>query len=177
MSKVRKILISAFIALNILAMVRMHLPLNTKYFATLYRPIDSYLSFFSIYQDWMMFAPNPSKMDVYITAKVEFHDGTSDTYDFEKASRLGLAEKYVFGERFRKFTSEALRKDENQFMWKDAAKFAMRKVRDQNFHKIPVRVRLTRHWALTPDVNVQLIPHRENKKNYETFNFYTYEVI
>jgi hypothetical protein len=177
MGNLRKTLISCFILLNFLAMIRIHLPLDNKYFSTLYRPVDSYLSFFSIYQDWYMFAPNPSSSNGHVTAEVEFDDGTHDTYDFEHSSATNLFKKYAYGEKFRKFVSDGLRKDSNAFMWKDAAKFVLRKLKESNYHKIPLKVHLIRHWndILHPDVEFR--PHLSKTTQYESFRFYTYEVL
>jgi hypothetical protein len=177
MSKTKKLLVSAFILFNFLAMIRVHLPLDARIFNTLYRPVDAYLSFFSIYQDWMMFAKNPSRMNVYISADVEFDDGTKDTYVFPRPTELSLIDKYVYGERYRKIVSEAIRRDDHMFMWEDTAKFAMRKLKDKNFAKIPLKVHLIRHWNETPDIKTKFVPHLYKNQNYASHKFYTYEVL
>jgi hypothetical protein len=177
MSRTRKIILSGFILFNFLPMLRIHLPLDAKFIGATYRPVDAYLSFFSIYQDWMMFAKNPARLNIYLTADVEFDDGTRDTYVFPKPTELSLLEKYIYGERFRKIISESIRRDDNRFMWPDTAKFALRKLRDRNFAKLPLRVHLNRHWYVTPAMEQEFLPHLQRKANYEKFKFYTYEVI
>lgn len=176
MSRTRKFLISCFIVFNILAMIRTFMPINNKLVSDVYRPIDSYLSFFSVYQTWNMFAPNPSRLNVHLTAVVEFDDGTKDTYYFPDSSKMTLAEKYTNGERYR-VISEAIRKDANSFMWKDVAKFALRKLKDTNFHKIPLKVDLYRHWYETPDMDQQFMPHLSKAPTYNIHKFYTHEVM
>ena len=158
-------------------MLRIHLPLDTKFFGTIYRPVDAYLSFFSIYQDWMMFAKNPARTNMFLSADVEFMDGTKDTYVFPKPTELTLFEKYVFGERFRKIISESIRRDDKRFMWPDTAKFALRKMRDRNFNKIPLRVHLNRHWYDTPPMEENFLPHGHRHEKYESYTFYVHEVI
>ena len=170
-------LISSFILLNVMGMIRTHLPLDEKFFRTIYKPIDSYLSFFSIYQDWVMFSPNPAKLDSYITAEVEFTDGSKEIYSLPRNSELSWVQRYMFGEKYRKIMDEAIRRNDHQYMWKDTAKFALRKLKDTHFHKIPLRVNLTRHWNITPEMNDQFIPHLQKKQHFEEFKFYTYEVI
>lgn len=177
MAQAKKIVVSLFILLNFFIMARVHFPLDKTFFAKVYRPIDSYLSFFSIYQDWLMFAPNPGRLNVFVTAKVEFDDGTMDVFTFPRSSELNIVEKYIYGEKYRKFISEGLRKDDHSFMWEDAAKFALRKLRESNFHKVPLRVHLTRHWDEIPDLNKEFRPHGHKSKKYESYKFYTYEVI
>jgi hypothetical protein len=177
MSKMRKSLISCFIILNFLCMVRVFAPLETNFFSALYRPIDSYLSFFSIYQDWMMFAPNPGRMNIRLSAEVEFLDGTKEDYFFPNTEDLSLMDKYIYGEKYRKLISEGIRKDNNHFMWKDTAKFVLRKIKNDNFEKIPAKVHLIRHWDDIPDIAKKFRLHKNREINYESFRFYTYEVI
>lgn len=176
MSRTKKILISGFILFNFLTMIRVHLPLEKEFFSSFYRPIDSYLSFFSIYQSWTMFSPNPSKTNAHLSAEIEFDDGSTDKYFYPDASKMNLLEKYIHGERFRVIT-EVIRRDENSFMWPDVAKFAMRKLKDHNFHKIPLKVHLYRHWDITPDMNKEFRPHLSKVKSYEKYKFFTYEVL
>lgn len=176
MSRTKKFLISAFIVFNFLTMIRVHMPLQKEFVTALYRPIDSYLSFFSLYQNWTMFSPNPARTNVHLTAEVEFDDGTTDTYVYPDSAKMSLAEKYTSGERYR-VISEAIRKDVNSFLWPDAAKFALRKLKDTNFQKIPMKVHLYRHWNIIPDMDKQFIPHLTKVKTYSKYKFYTHEVL
>lgn len=176
MTKTKKGLISGFIVFNLLAMIRIHLPLDTKFFQALYRPIDSYLAFFSLYQSWTMFSPNPSRTNAFITAEVHFNDKSKETYVFPRASEMNLFEKYVNGERYR-VLSEAIRNDDNSFLWKDSAKFALRKLRTSSYNKIPLKVELIRHWDVIPDMQASFRPHLARKAHYQSYKFYTYEVL
>jgi hypothetical protein len=176
MTRSKKILISCFIFLNLMVMIRIHLPMNKSFFQTLYKPLDPFLNFLSLYQSWTMFSPNPSRTNSYVTAEVLFDDGSKDTYSLPRNTDLSFADKYIFGERFR-VISEAIRRDDGQFMWKDTAKFAMRQLREKNFNKIPLKVDLIRHWYITPDINQRFIPHLTRSKNYESYKFFTHEVL
>jgi hypothetical protein len=171
------VLVSCFILLNFLAMIRVHVPLNYKFFQTIYRPVDAYLSYFSLYQDWMMFAPNPGRLNVFITAEVEFDDGTKDTYVFPRSSELSLGEKYVYGEKFRKIVSEGIRRDSHQFLWPGTAKFALRKLKERNSFKVPMRVDLYRHWNEVPSIEERFLTHFEKQNRYDSYRFYSYEVF
>lgn len=177
MSKTKKLIISGFILFNFLTMIRVHVPLEHKFFSNAYKPIDAYLSFFSIYQDWLMFAPNPTRLNLYITADIEFEDGSKDTYFFPRPAQMNLFEKYVNGERYRKIVTEGIRNDSHKWMWPDTAKFALRKMRNKHYNKIPLKVHLSRHWSDTPDLNSEFRPHRAEIKDFKSFRFYTYEVI
>lgn len=178
MNLFQKFVVSGFIVFQLLTMIRVHLPLGeSKFFYSLYRPIDAYLSSFSLYQDWMMFAPNPSRTEVYVTAEVEFDNGVKDTFSFPKPWELSIAQKYVNGERIRKFISEGVRRDENSWMWPDTARFVLRQLKAKHFDKIPLKVHLYRHWYDTPDLRQVFHPQAETVKDYARYRFYTYEVL
>lgn len=158
-------------------MVRVHLPLNTPYIKALYSPVDSYLSFFSIYQDWMMFSPNPTRMDSYLSAEVSFTDGTKSTYQFPRTTDLNIVQKHMYGEKFRKLISESIRRNKNSFMWHDTARFAIRQTMINNeFEKMPLKVKLFRHWAEVKNVNKEFLPHSMKLADYKSYNFYSYGV-
>lgn len=177
MTKFRNFFISLFIIFNIMAMLRVHVPFESKFFSSLYGPIDSYLRVFSIDQTWMMFAKNPSRLNTFISAEVEFDDGSKDTYFFPDSSELSLLDKYINGERYRKIISESIRRDDHKFMWKDTAKFALRKLKENNYYKIPLKVDLNRHWNLIPDMQTTFIPHRSKVRSHQKYKFFTYEVL
>lgn len=177
MSKIKKCFISAFIVINLLAMVRIFVPLEAKFFAALYRPVDSYLSFFSIYQDWMMFAPNPGRANFNIEAEVEFDDGSKEMFFFPRPQEMNLLEKYIYGEKYRKIVSEGIRKDSNRFLWNDTAKFVLRKLKEKSFSKIPLKVHLIRVWDEIPDVGKEFVLHSSAPQKINRYRFYTYEVI
>jgi hypothetical protein len=177
MSWMKKKLIIFFIILNFLTMIRTHLPLENKFWGMVYKPIDSYLTFFSIYQDWMMFAPDPGKFNNYITAEVDFFDGSKDTYTFPRGSQLSIREKYQYGEKFRKFLAGNFHEEGMNFLWEDSAKFALRKMKEKSFEKIPMQVRLVRYWDEIPDLKKEFRKHMSASAKFQKYTFYTYEVI
>ena len=151
--------------------------MNTKFFAFMYKPVDKYLSYFSIYQDWMMFAPVPNRGNIYLSAQVEFIDGTKENFVFPRTSEMTTAEKYQYGERYRKLTTESIRRDDFNFMWPDTARFVLKKVKEKSGYKLPLRVHLTRHWEIVPDLDKEFRHHGELAKQYNSHKFYTYEVL
>lgn len=177
MTRFNKILVSAFIVITFLTMIRIHVPLKHRFFSTIYEPVDAYLSFFSTYQDWYMFAPNPSRSSYKITAEVEFTDGSREPWAFPDPSKLSVREKYQFGEKYRKLVGEALRRNDHSFMWPDVAKFVLRKVGEEHFDKIPRRVHLIRHWEDVPLLSEAFRPHRSGFGPMESHLFYTHEVL
>lgn len=177
MTRLKKILISTFIVFNFMIMARVHLPIEEKFFSSMYQPVDTYLRFFSTFQDWFMFAPNPSRTNYELSAEVEFTDGTKDTWDFPRTSDLSIVGKYVYGERYRKFISEGVRKDENSYMWKDTARFALRKMGDTHFDKVPKRVHLIRHWEDVPLLSESFRTHGTKPPKMNSYRFFTHEVL
>ncbi len=174
----KRTLVTLFILLNFMMMVRHLLPIDqSKILTTLFKPATIVQSGLSLYQGWEMFAPNPSKLTSFMTAEIEFDDKKVETWNFPRSSELNVFQKYIYGEKYRKIVSEGIRKDDHNFMWADAARFVLRKNRDRFADKIPVRVRLIRHWSETPDLNVAFIPHRKPNPKTESFMFYTYEVF
>lgn len=124
-----------------------------------------------------MFAPNPSRTNYHLSAEVEFTDGTRELWDFPRASDLSIYDKYVFGERYRKFVSEGVRKDENKFMWKDTARFALRKIGENHYDRIPKKVHLFRHWEDVPLLSSGFREHGTRPPTMNRHRFYTHEVL
>lgn len=124
-----------------------------------------------------MFAPNPGKSNNHMTAKVEFMDGSMTDYAFPRAVDMNFFDKYSYGEKFRKLTSEGIRKDKNKFMWRDTAKFVLRQIRETHFDKIPLKVHLYRHWEEIPHIEKEFRPHGARAPKFDSYKFYTYEVI
>jgi hypothetical protein len=151
--------------------------METKFFSAIYIPVDTYLSFFSIYQDWLMFAKNPSRTNSYLTADIEFIDGSVETYKFPNSKDLNHFEKYKFGERYRKIISEGIVSTNKKFLWKDAARFSIRKMKETQFTRIPKRVFLKKHTFEIPGWKEQFLPHNSRNKTYQSTIFYTHEVI
>ncbi len=177
MSKIKKVVISLFIIFNLMTMIRVHLPLQNRFFSKIYIPIDFYLSFFSIYQDWMMFAPDPMRSSVHVRAEVEFDDGSKSHYTFPQNKDLNIFQKYAYGEKFRKIVSDGIRKDSNSFLWRDTAKFVLRNLKNENYYKIPLKVHLVRFWDEVPNLEKEFRLHTYTSKKFNQYRFYTYEVL
>ena len=171
----QKVLPLSIIILYVMMMIKTHLPMDKAIFKAAYYPVERIQSFFGFNQAWMMFSPNPSRLDSLIKATVEFSDGTSVVFDFLQERNNSLVYKYLKGEKLRKFSSENLRQDSNKFLWRDAALYAMREV-TRGLSKKPVKVSLVRHWSETPVWDKSFLNHRDWKNNYQQFTFHTEKV-
>ena len=96
MSHFKKVLITFFIILNLVGMVKLLMPNDSKFISLIYSPVDKYLSAFSIYQDWMMFAPNPNRQNLFISARVDFLDGSHEMYTFPGYKNQSQKDRYIF---------------------------------------------------------------------------------
>jgi hypothetical protein len=174
--KFKYIFANCFIVLNLLIMLRTPLNVdNLPLVRFLYTPVNFVQSLFSMYQDWLMFAPNPLRTNFYMDALVEFEDEEEKIeWRFPMPAHDNHFARYVWGERFRKFSTDGVRKNENSHLWEDAAKFAAKKIGTTNKKKIS-RIYLRRHWNEIPHVNDQFIPHRTVPASYNTYTFYIYE--
>lgn len=159
-----------------MAMIRTHMPMSAPFVKAAYNPVDKYLSFFSIYQDWMMFSPNPSRVDSRLSAVVEFSNGKKINYEFPHASKDFII-NHIHGEKFRKIISESIRRDDHHYLWPDTALFALRNVMKQtNYELSPLKVELYRHWDETPPLEQSFRPHSYTVSSMQSYKFYTHEV-
>jgi len=171
--KIKNTLITVFILFHFLVMARSILPLEYSFFSNLYRPIDSYLSFFSIYQDWMMFAPNPSREEIFFRAIIEFNDKSKVSFSFTEESDHFWSGR-LKREKIRKLMSSLAVNEKNL---ESLARFALRKVGKSNYRKIPLKVFLYKDSYITPDLEDKFISYNNHKNLSATELIYTYEVM
>lgn len=128
-----------------------------------------YLTSTGFWQYWDMFAPNPSNIDVWVDAEIDYEDGTSGIRRYPRMYDLSIPEKYL-KERYRKFLERA-HLEENRWLWPT---FAQRMALEafEATGKMPREVRLRRHWRRIPD------PARraELQEDYNVFIYYTHIV-
>jgi hypothetical protein len=177
-TKILRTLITLFIISNFMMMIRAQLHENSPVINFIYKPITFLQNYLSMWRGWSMFAPNPLRINAFIDAKITFQDGEELIWDFPKPAEDNLIERYVFGERYRKYMTDGLRLDNKAFLREDAAKFVLRKIAPEHYKKKPVSVTLRRRWQDIADWNVNFIPHRTpvDKSKFNTFEFYTYKV-
>lgn len=171
----QKILPLSIILLYIMMMMKTHFPADKALFKAVYYPVDRIQYFLGFNQTWMMFSPNPSRLDSLVKGEVEFSDGTSVIFDFLENNEKSLSYKYLKGEKFRKFSSENLRQDNNKYLWSDASDYVLRKIQ-KDISKQAVKVSLIRYWNETPDWNKSFIKHGDWKENYQSHIFYSKKV-
>lgn len=119
------------------------------------------------WQGWDMFAPDPSNLDIWLDAEIEFADGTVKTHAYPRMYDLSLADKY-FQERFRKYV-ERVNGDNMRGKWPTfARRMALEAYTEPE--NPPVRVTLRRHFRY-----IERYP-QETPDVYTTVEFYTHFV-
>jgi hypothetical protein len=177
-NKVLKILASAFIVVNLMMMIRAQLPSNAPVINYVYKPVTFVQNYFSLWRGWSMFAPNPLRTNQYVDAKVTFADGTSIIWNFPNASETNVLKRYLFSERYRKYSSDALRLDSKKFLWEDSTKYIVRKLAVTHAGKQPLSITLRRRWEHIPKWNKSFREHGRvlDTKKFRTYEYYTYKV-
>lgn len=176
MRMIKKVGANIFIISLMMLMAKPHLPMDTKFLKMIYKPLNAAENSIGTGQSWVMFSPNPSRTDAYVIGEVEYEDGSKDSFDFHKGIGMSMLDKYLFGEKYRKYASENLRLDDYDFLWEDASKFVLEKLKVKNNYKIPMKVTLVRYWDEIPLWNKQFVKHKEFRKQYQSYAFYTKEV-
>jgi hypothetical protein len=64
--------------------------------------VDRYLTFTGLWQAWDMFAPNPSSLDRWVDAEVQYADGSTEIIAYPRMYDIPLPRKYIM-ERHRKY--------------------------------------------------------------------------
>ena len=142
-----RILISAFLAFHLFAIVSWCVPLDSPLISVCRNAIRPYMLWTGLFQKWDMFAPDPSKLNCYMAAQVVFRDGHSALWTFPRMENLGIIDKY-FKERYRRYANDSIRRDANAAAWPDAARCIARL--NNSLSNPPVAVNLIRYWSEVP---------------------------
>ncbi|MCB8932038.1 MAG: hypothetical protein M9921_01685 [Fimbriimonadaceae bacterium] len=130
--------------------------------------IHAYLIPTGMWQYWDMFAPNPSNLDVWVDAIVEFQDGTRVVHDYPRIATLPLPLKYV-QERYRKYLERAHSEDFT-FLWPAFAQRIALEEYEKNENNPPVHVSLRRHYRFIQP------PGEITPDEYTVHTYYEYDV-
>ena len=146
-SRTARTAISAFLAFHLFAIVVWSMPLDSPLTQALRGHIRAYVVWIGLFQKWDMFAPDPSKLNNYVSAVITHADGQVSVWNFPRMQDLGFVDKY-FKERYRKFANDNLRLDMFAPLWPDAARYVARM--GNRSASPPLIVELVRHWSPVP---------------------------
>jgi len=170
LSRGARIAITVFVAFHLFAVITWAVPLDTPLIVQCREAIKGYMLWTGLFQKWDMFAPDPSKLNNYVTATVLYGDGRTTVWTFPRMETLGYVDKY-FKERYRKYASDNLRLDTRAPLWPDAARYVARAAATPS--DAPVEIDLVRHWSEVPPAG----PHGEElPAPWTEFTFYRYSV-
>ncbi|MDQ2732871.1 MAG: hypothetical protein M3Y56_14525, partial [Armatimonadota bacterium] len=106
-----------------------------------------YIDGMGLWQEWGMFAPDPSNLNMYIFARVQQSDGSTWEYWLPQLDKMNLVDRYQ-NNRFRAYV-ETAHLDSSDFIWPDLAGWIAEQDRQQT-GKRPIRIRLYRTWWNIP---------------------------
>jgi len=129
--------------------------------------VTPYMTFTGLMQSWTMFSPDPSKLDMYVEARITYANGQERSWTYPRMINLGYIERYRH-ERFRKFI-ELAHLEDNRMIWPSVARYAAR-VNNHYPHNPPVDVQLIRHFRFTPPPGGEWAP-------YQTSPFYKQAIL
>ncbi len=69
--------ISAFILFHLVVIASWCLPINSLLNDRWKQTIGPYVRWSGLFQAWDMFAPDPAKLNSYVSAEITFHDGST----------------------------------------------------------------------------------------------------
>lgn len=128
-------------------------------------PLGGYTQASGAWQYWDMFAPDPSNVDLWADAEVEFKDGTKTVVDYPRMYALDLYQKYL-KERYRKFYERA-GTAEHAYLWPTFA-VQMARTAANDPANPPVAVTLRKHaLPIAP-------PGKPQPTEYSTEIYYRY---
>ncbi len=115
--------------------------------------LDFYLDVTGLWQGgWQLFAPEPDKINVAITARVAFPDGREVAWRSPDWRSMSAWQRFL---RFREAEFvDNVRQDNNSSAWSDYADYLARNtVHPDNPELKPTMIVLTREWVLIPRPN------------------------
>ncbi|MGB0581521.1 MAG: hypothetical protein ACPGVU_17630 [Limisphaerales bacterium] len=120
---------------------------------------------------WDLFAPEPDKENIRITAEVIYADGGVFKWsspDWRKKSRWYLVRHYRRQEYY-----DNARRDVNQPAWPALARHVLQLAAEQPVSDdSPAQISLTRHWWIAPDPNEKFFRVANINEPMESTRFY-----
>ena len=160
-------------------MVMSSLPDRSAVAKKIYEPLRVYQQVFGLSQAWRMFAPNPSRTNSYIVANLKFTDGSGEQWTLPRPSQMSSGQRFLPGERFRKFQQEFLRTLALPELWNDLGRFVTREVQwiEANGQKRQLeQISFVRHYNYIKSPSIVIIPHGQKSSKYSTKELFQFNV-
>ena len=163
-----RLIVTAFILFHVLAIFLWLVPASPAS-AGARTVTRAYISWGGLWQSWGMFAPNPSRLNLYISAEITYRDGTQRAWSFPRMNKLDLFSRY-YEERYRKF-EEYAHLDNFDGLWPDMATWIARN-NNPDPSNPPVRVELIRNWWIVPPPPANGDISRDPPHNWSHYTFF-----
>jgi len=176
MKPLRKAVIHCFVFFFLLLIYCWGMPYPSLLRQQIRNTLSPVIQWSGLWQNWDMFAPTPRGLAAYVQAEVTFESGEKKMWDFPRVEKLGYLERF-FKERYRKYTNDNLRLEQNDMLWPDAAKFVVYQ-NLQDLGNVPVRVELIRGWCeILPPVEGWVQPDMQHCMGpLQSYMFFDYPV-
>lgn len=136
--------ISGFVLFTILGLLVSNLPADSHIRNAELRYFDPYLVLSGLKQRWGVFSPNPTRNTMYISARIDFEDGTSRTWRTPSGDRVIGTYRFY---RWRQFAVD-VEDRRSRHLAEPFARWLARTHTPPG--KVPTQVTLLRRTALTP---------------------------
>lgn len=155
MSRFQQFAASLFIAAYVTLGLIDATPVVSNLHARVKSSIDPFLDATGLWQgDWRLFAPEPRKVNVYVSATF-IADGVALDWHSPRWTEMSVVEKFFYV-RHMKFY-DGIRLDENRAAWSAFADYRVAQL-PPTVRSTVTRVELRRHWRETPPPNVEWTP-------------------
>jgi hypothetical protein len=139
--------VGAFVLAVVVCLVAYALP-DTPVTRPLGRPVASLFGVTGLEQGWGLFAPNPRRQQIGLSARVEFADGSATVWHLPRGDdALDAARAY----RWRKWMEHVVAAPDEELS-RRTARYLARTL--ASAARRPVRVTVTRRWTAMPDFGI-----------------------
>lgn len=176
--KIQKSAIVLFVVLNVVMMVTAALPNRSLLGSKVLSVFSYYQSFLGLQQSWNMFAPVPSSQNSYVEASIEFTDGSRERWTLPRPSLMTAGDKFLLGERYRKYSQEHLRPQKKYQVWMDLGKFTTKEVRlieSQGLKRDIKHIEFFHYSNFIPHPDTEFIPHGTLSKKFKEVSVLVYK--
>jgi hypothetical protein len=149
----KKLLVNCFLIVWLLVLAIDSAPETGNWHRELKSNLDFYLDITGLWQGgWQLFAPDPDKMNVSITATATFEDGREVVWRSPDWRSLSTWQRFL-SFREAEFIDD-IRLDHNAGAWPDFADYLSRTVRHPGDPDLkPTMIVLKRNWVVIPRPN------------------------
>lgn len=166
---IRTSLITGFILLNLFLLIFDALPHQNLFEEKAINMFSRYKKALSLHQSWSMFAPNPSRENLYVDAELFFEDGSKEKWTFPRA-HLDQVGSVMMRERIRKYSQDNLELKDAKNAWMDLSRFVSREVKgieSRGLHRKLTGIQFYQHTNYIPRMEKKFIPHGQFAEKFE----------